>query len=229
MSKYDQLVQQASKKYGVPLGIARKLVMAESSGNPNAVSPKGAQGLMQLMPGTAKELGVTDPFDPSQNIDAGTRYLKQQYDRFGNWEQALSAYNAGPNRVAKGGKLPSETQAYTKKILGGGSMAAPKKSLGEYDGFSIDPSLDPEVSLPKQEKKKFGLQDGLAIGSGALGAIAALLQKEPKDRSFNPLSSGGGGSAPILGGQSYNSTSLQKQYGMNVNPYQLAVASLLRG
>jgi hypothetical protein len=148
---------------------------------------------------------------------------------FGSWDKSVAAYNAGPGRVASGKPLPSETQAYTKKILGGGNMAAPTKSLGEYDGLKIDPSLSPEVSLPKPVKKKFGLEDGLAIGSSALGAIAALLQKTPDDKSFHPVSDGGGGAAPILGGQSYNASPLQKQYGMNVNPYQVAVANLLRG
>lgn len=91
------------------------LVQVESGGNPKAVSKKGAIGLTQLMPETAKELGV-NPYDPWQNLLGGAKYLRQQYERFGSWAKALAAYNAGPGRVAEG-KIPKETQRYVQKVL----------------------------------------------------------------------------------------------------------------
>lgn len=98
-----------------------RLVQQESRFNPSARSPVGAQGLTQLMPATARELGV-DPNDPMQNLQGGARYLKQQLDRFGEVPMALAAYNAGPTRVAKLGRIPNirETQNYVQAIMGGG-------------------------------------------------------------------------------------------------------------
>jgi soluble lytic murein transglycosylase-like protein len=123
------LVSSTAARYGIPDGIAQSLVRAESSYNPNARSPVGAIGLTQLMPGTARDLGV-DPYDPAQNIDGGMRYLSQQYARFGDWALALAAYNAGPARVARTGGVPAipETQNYVAKILawaGVGGAEAP--------------------------------------------------------------------------------------------------------
>lgn len=93
----------------------------ESSGDPKAVSPKGAQGLMQLMPGTARELGVTNPLDPQQNIRGGTQYLQQMYAKYGNWRDALIAYNWGPKNLddaKKAGKeAPGSVQAYAAKVM----------------------------------------------------------------------------------------------------------------
>jgi soluble lytic murein transglycosylase-like protein len=118
---YDTLIEAYARQYGIPLELARRLIKTESAGNPQAVSPKGAMGLAQLMPGTAKDLGVTDPYDPEQNIRGGMQYLKQQYDRFGSWPLALAAYNAGPERVARAGGIPgiAETQNYVQQVTGG--------------------------------------------------------------------------------------------------------------
>ena len=95
-----------------------ELVRAESAFDPRAVSPKGAQGLGQLMPATARELGVADPFDPEQNLDGAARYLCDQLARFGDARLALAAYNAGPHRVVEHGGVPPfrETRAYVAKI-----------------------------------------------------------------------------------------------------------------
>jgi len=103
---------------GVPVNLFLALVHAESSFNPRARSHVGAIGLTQLMPGTAKELGV-DPHDPMQNLTGGARYLRQQFERFGSWKLALAAYNAGPTRVARLGRVPNirETQNYVSKII----------------------------------------------------------------------------------------------------------------
>jgi soluble lytic murein transglycosylase-like protein len=114
------LVAEASRREGVDEKLLRAVIERESGFKPCAVSRKGAQGLMQLMPATALELGVRDPFDPKQNIDAGARYLKQLLDKYGNnVELALAAYNAGPARVDEAGKVPpiSETRQYILNIL----------------------------------------------------------------------------------------------------------------
>lgn len=126
---YENLIQTASAKYGVPVDLIKAVIDTESSFNPNVVSSAGAKGLMQLMDGTANGLGVSDPFDPAQSIDGGVRYLSYQLKRYdGEEKMALAAYNAGPGRVNNLGvsndeelmanlsRLPKETQAYIAKI-----------------------------------------------------------------------------------------------------------------
>jgi hypothetical protein len=119
MDLKDYLLQQANR-YDIPPRMALNLVQQESGFNQGAVSPKGALGMAQLMPGTAKELGV-DPSDPYQNIEGGMRYLRQQYDRFGDWSLAAAAYNAGPGAVQKYGGIPpfEETQNYVPIVMEG--------------------------------------------------------------------------------------------------------------
>jgi len=113
-------ILQASQAYEVEPALIRAIIMVESSYNPRAVSHRGAKGLMQLMPITAKWLGVDDAFDPALNIDGGVRYLKRLLDRFeGNVELALAAYNAGSRYVRKYGGVPPfrATRSYIKKVL----------------------------------------------------------------------------------------------------------------
>jgi soluble lytic murein transglycosylase-like protein len=94
---YQSIAQEAAARYGLPVEFITAVMKQESNFNPSAVSLVGAQGLMQLMPGTARELGVTDSFDPRQNIFGGANYLRQQLNRFnGNFALAAAAYNAGP-------------------------------------------------------------------------------------------------------------------------------------
>lgn len=117
--EYTVLARAAARKNGVPEDLFLRLVNQESRFNPKALSNKGAIGLAQLMPGTARGLGV-DPHDPVQNLDGGARYLMQQYRKFGSWRLALAAYNAGPGAVEKHGGIPPyrETRNYVKKIWG---------------------------------------------------------------------------------------------------------------
>ena len=114
-------IEAAAQKHGVDPALLKALIRQESNFNPNAVSPAGASGLTQLMPGTAAGLGVTDPTNPQQAIDGGAKYLRQQLDRFGGDERkALAAYNAGPGAVARFGGVPpyAETQTYVQKVMG---------------------------------------------------------------------------------------------------------------
>lgn len=129
-SEYDELIQQASAKYGVDASLIQAVIKTESGFRADAQSGAGAKGLMQLMDGTARGLGVTNSFDPAQNIDGGTKYLSFLLKKYnGNEQVALAAYNAGPGRVDRTGiktneqlaenleALPEETQRYVAKVL----------------------------------------------------------------------------------------------------------------
>jgi soluble lytic murein transglycosylase-like protein len=120
VGSFDEELRTAAAREGIDADLVRAVAKVESGGNASAVSHAGAKGLMQLMDGTARSLGVTDSFDPSQNAAGGAKYLRQMLNRFGgDVTKALAAYNAGPGTVERFGGVPpySETQGYVRKVL----------------------------------------------------------------------------------------------------------------
>lgn len=119
-AEYESIIKSCADKYGVSASLIKAVIHAESGYNPNAVSHKGASGLMQLMPGTAKSLKVSNSFDPKDNVEGGVKYLRFLLDTFrGDVSLALAAYNAGLNKVAKFGGIPpyAETRSYVNRVL----------------------------------------------------------------------------------------------------------------
>jgi len=118
-TKVMAFIRYYSRRYKVNPALIRAMVEVESGFALGAVSPKGAEGLMQIMPGTGRDLGLVDPFDGAKNLEAGIRYFKSLLDTFGSTRLALAAYNAGPARVAKTGAVPDipETRDYVDRVL----------------------------------------------------------------------------------------------------------------
>jgi len=117
---YNHLIRSASFKYGIEPSLIRAVITVESNWDSSAVSKKGAIGLMQIMPETASDMNIVNPYDPGENIEAGTKYLRFMLDRFdGDLDLALAAYNAGPAKVERSGGVPdiAETRKYIKKVL----------------------------------------------------------------------------------------------------------------
>jgi soluble lytic murein transglycosylase-like protein len=124
-ARFGREIRAAARRYKVDPVLIHSVIRAESNGNPKAVSRAGAKGLMQLMDSTARSYDAKDVFDPAQNINAGTKYLKHLMDRFGEEKLALAAYNAGPSNVVRHGGVPPfpETQAYVEKVMDSVSRA----------------------------------------------------------------------------------------------------------
>ena len=173
---YRAKAELIAQQEGVPVDLFLRMIGQESSWQPGAVSPKGASGLAQLMPGTARELGV-DPTDPIQNMTGGARYLRQQLDTFGSPELALAAYNAGPGAVQKYGGIPpfQETQDYVRKILGsnGGQAVADDtmRAIGKQPvGLLANQTTNDTESKMIPEEKPKGLLGSLGIQKMVEGA-----------------------------------------------------------
>jgi hypothetical protein len=146
--EYDDIILAAAQRAGVDSALLMALIAVESGFNRFAVSRKGAMGLMQLMPGTARELGVTNPYDPAQNINAGTRYLSDLLGEFGNLQLALAAYNAGPEVVRRLRRVPSypETVGHVRKVM---SLYGNASRISIAKGgkiFTVGPNGQPRVS-----------------------------------------------------------------------------------
>jgi soluble lytic murein transglycosylase-like protein len=152
----DRLVRQAAETYHVDPLLVRSVIRVESDFNPYAISSKGAEGLMQLIPATARRFGVTDSFNPKENIEAGVRYLKYLQTVFGDDRLALAAYNAGEGAVAKYNWIPPypETQDYVKKV--GKEYAAARSAAEKQAAAETVPkkSASKENRHPKLEEYK---------------------------------------------------------------------------
>lgn len=150
--KIDQLVQDAAEQYKVDPLLVHAVIAVESNYNPHAVSPVGAQGLMQLMPGTARQLGVRNAFDAEENIRAGVKHLRDLQDQYKDDRLALAAYNAGAGAVKKYGWIPPyrETQDYVYKV--GKKYGDARKALAANPTQTAAASPQPEVAQPPEHR-----------------------------------------------------------------------------
>jgi hypothetical protein len=182
----NQVVNEASDRYRLDPDLVNSVIKAESGFNVRAVSPKGAQGLMQLMPGTAAELGVPNTFDAEQNVEGGTRYLRELLERY-NFDlvKALAAYNAGPQRVEQFGGVPPyyETRAYVARIVR--DFNKKKMAQGKVAAGSQKSAASQNASVAKT--------------AGAKTSSAKAQPSAAKPRSTGSLAQANSAAAPTVG------------------------------
>ncbi len=211
-------IESAASMAGVPTAIATRLVHQESRGHAHAVSSAGAEGLTQLMPGTAKELGVSDPFNPAENLAGGLRYLAQMKKQFGSWAHALAAYNWGPGNVAnwiksgaKTAALPAETRAYVQAILPAGERAKRTQPrpipASDVRGASAAAHAQSVRAGPRTIAASDVLAGGLAAGQAAYGTLDSLVN--PLGAALDPTAK----PSPIL------HSGLQQLFGVTEYPF----------
>ena len=187
MIDLDAIFHEAALQYDLPVDFLMAVARAESNFRPNAVSPAGAQGIMQLMPGTARHLGVTDPFDPRQSIFGGARYLRENLNRFdGDIKLTLAAYNAGWPTVQRHGGVPPfrETQNYVARIMGwleeGREFTAGTVAHPGFMGGQNTFNLTQGTTAPNGLRRGEGIAEREAATAGASGN-----QTEPRDNGFD--------------------------------------------
>lgn len=186
---YVELARQKALKYGLDPTLFVRQIQAESSFNPNAVSPKGAIGLGQIMPATAKELGI-NPEDPDQNLDGAARYMRQQLDTFGDYPLALAAYNAGAGNVRKAGGIPNftETQNYVSKIMGTGGSAMNANPMGTGGLLAASQAIEEEYKKEQADKPLFQ-RDSFKDMAGDMAILFNSMRMEPDDNIVKAVSS----------------------------------------
>ena len=175
----NEMFSEASRKYGISEKLLKAVAKAESNFNPSATSKAGAAGVMQLMPSTARSLGVSDPYDARSNIMGGAKYLRENLDRYnGNVEFALAAYNAGPNNVQKYGGIPpfKETREYVAKIM---------NYMGEEESALNAPSYSRSepVSFMNAFSTSFSSQEALSLSYGQIHLTEESIGDQTWDKS----------------------------------------------
>lgn len=181
MSKeYELLIAATERQNNIPQGMLYRLIKQESAFNPNAVSPAGAKGIAQFMPGTALEMGI-NPLDPDEAIPAAGEYLTKQFKRFGNWTDALRAYNWGPGNLTRylntgKGSIPKETQDYVAKIAGPSTVQPqPKPQVIEADIFGT------EIMSPEEPVSAVSMVEGEPIDVSNLPTFTSRPLEEAPD------------------------------------------------
>lgn len=185
---YVELARQKALKYGLDPNLFVRQIQAESSFNPNAVSSAGAIGLGQIMPATAKELGI-NPEDPDQNLEGAARYMRQQLDTFGDYPLALAAYNAGAGNVKKAGGIPNftETQNYVSKIMGTGGSAM-NANMGTGGLLAASQAVEEEYKKEQADKPLFQ-RDSFKDMAGDMAIIFNEMRMEPSDNIVKAVNS----------------------------------------
>lgn len=232
--QYDDIFEQASACYKLPVALLKAVTKVESDFNPYDVSSAGAKGLMQLMPSTAAEVGVTDPFDPWQNIMGATKYIRKQLDQFGDLRTALAAYNTGPGNVKKYGGEPDYCKNYVDKVLAYmGNAEVDTSSVGAaYDVLAAQNSLYGNTlgstyyntlgslggyGMSGSLGSSFGLLGSLYGMSGGLGSLYGMSGSLGSSYSM----SGGLGSLGMLGSLGSSSESSDGLFGSSGNGLSL--------